>query len=460
MMRLPWAQPEELLRSELRQSAAEGRDVAAIEQRWVQAGGATGELADGLSPEPVSPELADLARELLDELDALPEVGVADEPSDWPDILAELSGIEGALALATPDKSALRDRIHGAWLGRAVGCVLGKPVEKIPRAGIEEILRAQGRWPLDRWFTAAGLDPEISARWPWNAKSRPTSLEENLDGTPEDDDLNYTLLALRVIEQHGPSFTADDVAMAWLLDLPAGRTFTAERVAYRNLLDGIGPPQSARIRNPFREWIGAQIRTDLYGWVNPGDLERAAEWAWRDASVSHTRNGIYGALYAAALGAAAISAGSVEAVLDAAATVLPPRSRLARAVRFGRDLAASVDEPTEAYARLEAEFSGLHWVHVLNNAALLTYGLAAGAGDFDRTITLVVMGGWDTDSNGATAGAVAGGLGGADVIGPQWSGPLHNRLTTSIPGMDGVTFDELTDRTIAQISAPQEASNR
>ena len=340
MMRLPWAQPEELLRSELRQSAAEGRDVAAIEQRWVQAGGATGELADGLSPEPVSPELADLARELLDELDALPEVGVADEPSDWPDILAELSGIEGALALATPDKSALRDRIHGAWLGRAVGCVLGKPVEKIPRAGIEEILRAQGRWPLDRWFTAAGLDPEISARWPWNARSRPTSLEENLDGTPEDDDLNYTLLALRVIEQHGPSFTADDVAMAWLLDLPAGRTFTAERVAYRNLLDGIGPPQSARIRNPFREWIGAQIRTDLYGWVNPGDLERAAEWAWRDASVSHTRNGIYGALYAAALGAAAISAGSVEAVLDAAATVLPPRSRLARAVRFGRDLAA------------------------------------------------------------------------------------------------------------------------
>jgi ADP-ribosylglycohydrolase len=459
MMRLPWAQPEELLRSELRQSADEGRDVSAIEQRWVQAGGATGELADGLSPEPVSAELATLARELLDELDALPETGISDEPSGWPEILTAVQGRIPAPA-ARPGTAELRDRIHGAWLGRAVGCVLGKPVEKIPRAGIEEILRAQRRWPLDRWFTAVGLDPDVAARWPWNVKSRPTSLEENIDGTPEDDDLNYTLLALKVIEQHGPSFTADDVAMAWLLDLPAGRTFTAERVAYRNLLDGVGPPQSARIRNPFREWIGAQIRTDLYGWVNPGDLERAAEWAWRDASVSHTRNGIYGALYAAALGAAAVSAGSIEAVLDAAETVLPPRSRLAQAVRLGRDLAVEVGEPTKAYARLEAEFSRLHWVHVLNNAALLTYGLAAGAGDFDRTITLVVMGGWDTDSNGATAGAVAGGLGGAGVIGPQWSGPLGNRLATSIPGMDGVTFDELTDRTFARISASQEASNR
>ena len=453
-MRLPWVRPEELLRHELDQSAAEGRDVSAVLHRWVRAGGVTGLLADGLAPEPSTPELTALARELLEELDALPEIGVAEEPSGWPEILAAVSD-QLPLPAARPSPTELRDRVHGAWLGRAAGCVLGKPVEKIPRAGIEEILRSQGRWPLDRWFTAAGLDPEVAARWPWNVKSRPTSLEENLDGTPEDDDLNYTLLALKTIEQHGPSFTPDDVATGWLLDLPAGRTFTAERVAYRNLLDGIGPPQSARVRNPFREWIGAQIRTDLYGWVNPGDLERAAEWAWRDASVSHTRNGIYGALYAAALGAAAVTLGSMEAVIDAAASVVPPDSRMARAVRLGRDLAAEVAEPTEAYARLEAEFAGLHWVHVLNNAALLTYGLAAGAGDFDRTICLVVMGGWDTDSNGATAGAVAGALGGAGVIGPQWSGPLQNRMATSVPGLDGVTFDEVTDRTFAQISPPK-----
>ena len=101
-------------------------------------------------------------------------------------------------------------------------------------------------------------------------------------------------------------------------------------MAYRNLLDGYLPPETARVRNPFREWIGAQIRTDLYGWVNPGDVLRAAEWAWRDAAVSHTRNGIYGAMYAAALGAYAVVASSIEDVLDAAASVVPPRQPAGR----------------------------------------------------------------------------------------------------------------------------------
>ena len=447
-MRVTWAQPEDLLRNELGQSADEGRDVADVERRWAAAGGAIGPLAAGASPDPASPEQVALARRLLDELDVMPAPSEVDEPSSWSAIVAAV-GDRAAPRISAPDPDALRDRVYAAWLGRAVGCVLGKPVEKIPRAGIEEILRSQGRWPLDRWFTAVGLDLEVSARWPWNKASRSTSLEENLEGTPEDDDLNYTLLALKILEQHGAAFSSDDVAQAWLLDLPAGRTFTAERVAYRNLLDGYLPPATARVRNPFREWIGAQIRTDLYGWVNPGDVLRAAEWAWRDAAVSHTRNGIYGAMYAAALGAYAVVASSIDLVLDAAASVVPPTCRLARAITLGRELADAGTEPTTAYARLEEEFASLHWVHTLNNAALLTYALAAGRGDFDRTICLTVMGGWDTDSCGATAGAVAGALGGPAAIAERWSGPLRNRLSTSIPGLDGLSFDSVTDRTLA-----------
>ena len=448
-MRVTWTQPEDLVRHELWQSVAEGRDIADVAARWSVAGGADGPPSAGASAQVGTPEQVLLARALLDELDALPEVGADAEPSDWPQIHRSLATPRSlSLSKGAPTRTQLAPRIHGAWLGRAVGCVLGKPVEKIPRAGIEEILRSTGRWPLDRWFTAVGLDPEVSARWPWNKASRPTSLEENIAGTPEDDDLNYTLLALKILEQHGAEFTPDDVAQAWLLDLPAGRTFTAERVAYRNLLDGISPPITARVRNPFREWIGAQIRTDMYGWVNPGDPLRAAEWAWRDAAVSHTRNGIFGALYVAGLAAAAVVADDIESVLDAGASVVPPESRLAAAIRLGRGLAADGVEPATAYARLEAEFAGMHWVHALNNTALLTYGLAAAGGDFDRSICLVVMGGWDTDSNGATAGAVAGALGGADAIASHWSAPLQNRLATSIPGFDGLSFDEVVHRTL------------
>ncbi|MEO8828395.1 ADP-ribosylglycohydrolase family protein [Lapillicoccus sp.] len=454
-MRVTWVQPEDLVRHELWQSAREGRDVSQQHHRWVDAGGTSDPPYVGASPEVVSPALRDLATILIGELDALPETGVEREPSDWIDIQATIEAQQPSAEGSRPGDvyaepgDDYADRIRGAWVGRTVGCVLGKPVEKIPREGIEAILRNTGRWPLDRWFTGVGLDPAVSQRWPWNKASRPTSLEENLDGTPEDDDLNYTILALRLVEQHGAEFTADDVARMWLLDLPAGRTFTAERVAYRNLLEGVTPPATARVRNPFREWIGAQIRTDLYGWVNPGNPTRAAEWAWRDASVSHTRNGLYGAMFVAAMASEAVRGSAVDTVLDVGASVVPAGSRMAAAIALGRELGRSASDPTDAYAALEAEFTGMHWVHSLNNTALVAFALQAGQGDFDRSICLTVMGGWDTDSSGATVGSVTGAITGARAIHPRWSDPLRGGLTTSIPDAGGLSFDELAHRTCA-----------
>lgn len=67
---------------------------------------------------------------------------------------------------------------------------------------------------------------------------------------PEDDDLNYPLLGLLLLRRHGKAFTTGDVARVWLDELPPGRTFTAERVALRNLLTGLEPPHTARHRNP------------------------------------------------------------------------------------------------------------------------------------------------------------------------------------------------------------------
>src|SRR6201999_467942 len=102
-----------------------------------------------------------------------------------------------------------------------------------------------GRWPLDGWFSAEGVPPDVLARWPWNRRSAPTSLRETIHGIPEDDDLNFTMLALALVERHGREITTDDVAAAWLDSLPAGRIFTAERVALRNLLCGLEPPETA-----------------------------------------------------------------------------------------------------------------------------------------------------------------------------------------------------------------------
>ena len=480
-MRLTWAQPEDLLAHELVQAVAEGKDpatLADVRERWTAAGGDAVPAVSGAGPVPATPALRALARDLLVELDALPAAPAPHEPDDWDAILATLpaapglptrpgavgppDGTTAGAATGTAADAAYADRVLGAWTGRAAGCLLGKPVEKIPRAGIEEILRATGRWPLDRWFTAVGLPDDVAARWPWNRRSAPTSLEENIDGMPEDDDLNYPILALALLERHGRGFTTDDVAQLWLDALPAGRVFTAERAAYRNILDARPVPETATHHNPFREWIGALIRTDVLGWVSPGDVREAARLAWTDARLSHTRNGVYGAMWAAALASAAMVCETVDEVLDAADAVVPPGSRLAAAIRLGRDAGRDGDA-SEAGVRagldtIHAAYGDLHWVHVLNNAAVIAYALTAGRGadgrgDFGASVAIAVTAGWDTDSAGATVGGVVGALQGVDGIGQRWTRPLDGHIATSLPGGEQRIVD-LAARTVALAATP------
>ncbi|MFJ5139307.1 ADP-ribosylglycohydrolase family protein [Streptomyces sp. NPDC088707] len=351
---------------------------------------------------------------------------------------------------------ALLHRLHAAWLGRAAGCLLGKPVEKLGLHAIRALARATGDWPLSTWFTARGVPPELLAAHPWNRRSAATSLAENIDGMPEDDDLNYPLLNLLLLQRHGRGFTTADVARLWLDELPAGRTFTAERVAYRNLLDGIEPPLTAAHRNPFREWIGAQIRADVHGWTHPGDPVAAAEQAYRDATLTHTANGVYGAMFVAAtLATAATGTADVHRSLAEGLAVIPPRSRLARAVRRGIGLARDTPDFDTVVDRLHAELGGYHWVHAVPNAALLAAALTHADGDFTRSLCAAVSGGWDTDSNGATAGSVAGLLAGhPDRLPERWTSPLKNRLATSVPSFDGIGFDTLAELTHLEAVRP------
>ncbi|WP_371672142.1 ADP-ribosylglycohydrolase family protein [Streptomyces sp. NBC_00289] len=459
MLRLTWVQPEDLLGHELRQAALDGREPSAVAARWRAAGGDEAPLRAGASPHPVSRYLRLLAEDLLDELADLPS-GLSDrEPTDLPRIRALCPDWP-----AKPDESASATptalRLEAAWLGRAVGCLLGKPVEKLPLDGIRRLAAATGNWPLTTYFTARGVPPELLAAHPWNRRSAPTSLAENIDGMPEDDDLNYPLLNLLLLQRHGRHFGTSDVAAVWLDELPAGRTFTAERVAYRNLLCGLEPPHTARHRNPFREWIGALIRADIHGWTNPGDPAAAAEQAHRDATLTHTGSGVHAAMFTAAvIAAAATATHDVHACLRTGLTVVPPASRLARAVRHAIGLAASHEDFDTVVDELHATHAATHhWVHAVPNTALIAAALTHADGDFTGSVCRAVSGGWDTDSNGATAGSIAGLLAGAPSALPdRWTAPLKNRLATSVGDFNGVGFDTLAHLTHALIAQPQEA---
>jgi ADP-ribosylglycohydrolase len=203
-----------------------------------------------------------------------------------------------------------------------------------------------------------------------------------------------------------------------------------------------GPPAEvdwswiASHQNPSREWIGAQIRADSWGYAAPGNPELAAEFAWRDARMSHVKNGIYGEMFVAAMIAAAFALDDIVAVVEAGLAEIPETSRL------HRDMGQTIDicrqhafDPAKfesVFEQLYALLGHYHPVHTNNNAAVVVAALLLGGNDFEKVITIAVMGGWDTDCNGATAGSIFGAMHGADKIPGKWKEPLHDTLYSEI----------------------------
>ena len=340
-------------------------------------------------------------------------------------------------------------RIRAAWTGRISGCLLGKPVEVLSfeqgRAGVEAYLRAARALPLRDYIPVVeGTVVEARGR---------NCCRDHIVRAEPDDDLNYTLLALILLERHGASLSAADVARAWLNLLPAGATWTAERSAYRVLLDEMDPEfvngddagfdLERCSDNEYNDWIGAQIRADLYGWVCPGQPALAAQLARTDASLSHGGEAVHCAAFVAALGAALAATDSVDDALETACDEVPVDSQARTAIDFGRSVASHPD----AVSLLHEHYADLSPVHSLNNLALVVWAIASADGDFSRAVGDVVAAGWDTDCNGATVGGLCG-IAGADIP-EHWSAPWQERVAFSIAGIDEIPLTELVDRTVA-----------
>jgi len=440
-MTISWLNIPDRIKHELRQREEEGNDVRTLREEWDRITGA------GLPEQELTARAETFYRQLV----SLPVsvANSANEPSDWGSIAA-LCNMPADGKPSVTD-AELEDRLLGGWLGRSAGCLLGKPIEKMTREVTRELLSTNGTWPITDYISGRGIPEELLKKYPWNRHYGKESLKENIVCMTEDDDMNYPMLNLAVFEQYGASFSPGDVVKSWMEMAPVLTTFTAERVAYHNALAGLHPPATATTGNPYREWIGAQIRADLWGWVSPGQPARAAEFAWRDASVSHVRNGMYGEIYFAAVIASSFTAKDVRSLFTNGLNYIPVKSRFAEAIRFVLSLPLESQPWETTVDALYAKFGHYHWVHTINNAALVVAAVISAQGDYERAICNVVMGGWDTDSNGATVGSIMGTMLGAAALPEKWIGPLNGTIRSSLKGFDHSLFTKLARRTKACI---------
>jgi len=428
------------LGTELKQLEDEGRDTSPLREAFEELIALGDEKLFGASNQRRAGALLDSGQRL-----PMRRGYVFEEPSGLAKIKERRA--RGPRGIGKPlSGKALQDRFLGAWLGRCAGCLLGKPVEGRHTKRLWDFLKMTGQWPLSDYIRF-GVTGEAADAYPGYVAMKAF---DSIDHMPVDDDIDYTLAGLLIVKEKGAAFTPADVAHFWMQNIPLLRTYTAERVAYRNLSMHVQPPASASYRNPYREWIGARIRADAFGYLSAGNPERAAEFAWRDASISHVKNGIYGEMLIAAMIAAAPFCDDVRVLLEVGLGEIPKTSRLYADIREVMGWRADGVTYDEAVARIHErwdEYSWHHWAHTNSNTVICTAALLWGEGDFGKSICRAVQPGFDTDCNGATVGSIMGMMLGAKRIPSSWTGRLNNTLKTSLTSFETVDIERIARET-------------
>ncbi len=363
------------------------------------------------------------------------------EPSDWAGILEGCDPTRPLEPLAVLSPAEESSRIEAAFLGSVCGCILGKPIEINPT--LEEIraaLEPLGEWPLRDYLTRqAAFAFERGPHHDWVETVR-----ENLRFVAPDDDLNYTLLGMMVLEQYGLNFTRQELLRLWMHYLPFGFTFGPERtVLTRASLNALTAdwtePDDDTLEgwvtnlNPDDEACGAMIRADAYGYACPGNPALAAQLAWRDASLTHRRTGMYGTMFAAAAISSAFVCRDPLEIFSTALKFVPQKSRFYRIVSDSLNEVAAAGDWLEGYARIHSRYGEYSHCQVYQESGTLinTLRFAQSVGD---GICKQVMQGNDTDSYGATAGSILGAYFGPGHLEDRWIAPFDDRLQTKLAG--------------------------
>lgn len=317
-----------------------------------------------------------------------------------------------------PESEAFAEQIRAGWLSQLIGGAMGTMVEGYTH---DNLKKAFG-------------DVRGYLREP----------------NTYNDDITFELAFLDAFSEKGYDITSRDIALSWVGLIPCG--WSAEELAIRNIKNGSFPPESGTFRNPFNEWIGAQMRAGICGMAAPGNPALAASLAWRDGEVSHANNGILGEVFNAVMTSMAFTEKDILKILSSAIDLIPKDSEYYSVISFAWECCRKYTTWQEALRECQEKYQRYNWIHAYPNACCEIIALYYGKGDFLETLHIITMCGIDVDCNAGMIMPILAIQQGMGIIPKELIHPAFERLDTYMRGkFRSISMDELVRDTLSSI---------
>jgi len=374
------------------------------------------------------------------------------EPDDLEDIFSQCDlptpPVEDQWKNAIPEDINLR--VKRGFIASLCGCILGKPIEVNPTLKtLKRVASSIGDWPIDNYISEKFLNTLELRHDSWQETTR-----ENIQYVAPDDDINYTLLGMLILEKYGLKFTSNSVRQEWLTYLPVGMTFGPERTllakaAIESVNEGT-PSQSqidewSSVWNPGDEYCGALIRMDAYGYACPGRPRLAVELAYKDAHFTHRKTGLYSSMFVAAAIALAPVENKAIDIFKSALKFVPKQSRFHKIVEDSILKVENAEDWQAGYEVIHGAYGQYCHCQIYQEIGTLINSLHF-ANNADEAICIQVSQGNDTDSFGATCGAIAGLFFNQKELGDKWTAPFNDRIYTTLAGFKEQSIAALAER--------------
>jgi len=378
------------------------------------------------------------------------------EPSSIYDILNEMDPSRPKGQITEIDYEDSSKRVEAAFIASLCGCILGKPLEqKFTGHEIRKALEEINEWPMSDY-----ISKDIENVLPKVHTSFPETAREFINYVAPDDDINYTIMGMLILEKFGADFTHENMKELWIKHLPIGTTFGPENT--KLLKSGIelkidgrdrsaflakGPNGSENILptdkpedlidvfndilNPGDELCGAAIRADAYGYAYPGNPAMASELAYRDASFTHNRTGVYGTMFIAAAISCAQIMEDRDEIIETALKFVPQKSRFYERVSVCFKDVKDSDSWEEAYDKISDKYGEYGHCRIYQEIGMLINTLKF-AKNVGHGICIQVSQGADTDSFGATSGSILGAYFGPGYLDDKWIKPFNDDIHTGL----------------------------